>query len=345
MIAIVILLFCFSSIFSFLKYGKKNTQTFFLLLGGLLFLLAAFRNGAAVKDYETYVELYNNTEKWSIEVSFVIIAWIVRNVFFDNILFLFVIYAILGVTLKIDAIKELTALCFLSLTIYISNFYILHELIQIRAGIATGFLLLCIKPIYERNLKKFLLFACCAVLFHYSALLVFSLWFLKEDRINKYVYSAIIPLAYVFYFLQINLIEFFIQFVPIEHVQQKYTTYVLVQKHDINFAQINVFNYVFLVKCILYYVLLWKSNLVEAQNKYVNLLLKIEALSLASFVLFSAMPTFAFRINELFGVVEIILIPFIYYIFKPKLLSTIIVVFVGLGLLLINVFYINLITK
>jgi hypothetical protein len=344
MITIVILLFCLASFFSFLKFGEKNTKTFLLLLGGLLFLAAAFRVGNTVNDYDAYVIYYKNAFNTNVEFSFIFIAWIVRHIFFDNVLFLFVIYAMLGVALKIKALTTLTTLVFLSVIIYIGNFYILHELTQIRIGVAAGFLLLSIKPLYERNLKKFIFFAGCAMLFHYSALLIFFLWFFKGNSINKYVYAAIIPLAYVLYFFHINLIELFIQLIPIEYIQQRYGTYVLLQKKENNFANINVFNYVFLAKCLIFYVLLWKSKLIEIHNKYVNLLLKIEALSLISFVLFSAMPVFAFRISELFGVVEIILIPFIYYVFKPRFLSKALVIFIGLCMLLINIFYVNLIT-
>jgi hypothetical protein len=343
MIKLVLLLFCLVSFLSFIKFEKNTAKVVFLLSGGLLFLLAAFRDGNAVRDYNNYFELYNNSS-WSIEIAFKIIAWIVRYVFLDNIIFLFIIYALIGVGIKYKAIGELTPLCFLSLIIYISNFFILHELTQIRVGVAAGLLLLCIKPIYERDFRKFLFFSSCAVLFHYSALIVFPLWFLKGNKINKYIYAVIIPLAYIFYFLHINIIELSIKFIPIGYIQQRYNNYKLLQIQNIrDFGRINVFNYVFLVKCIIFYIILLKSRLVQMQNKYINILLKMQSFSLASFVFFSAMPVFAFRISELYGIVEIVTIPFIYYILKSKLLSRIIVVFIGLCLLLINIFYNKLI--
>jgi len=182
------------------------------------------------------------------------------------------------------------------------------------------------------------------VLFHYSALIVFPLWFLKGNKINKYIYAAVIPLSYIFYFLHVNIIELFIRLLPIEYIQRKYNVYKLLQEQNVDdYNRINVFNYVFLAKCIIFYIILWKSRLVQIQNKYINILLKMQSFSLASFVLFSAMPVFAFRISELFGIVEIITIPFIYYIFNPKLLSRIIIVFIGLCLLLINLFYTKLV--
>jgi hypothetical protein len=329
--------------FSFFKCKtNKITQSFFFLVI-LLILLAAFRDGNAVRDYNGYVSVYKKESTYLIEISFYIIAWLVNHVFFNNVIFLFVIYAILGVSLKAKAIRELTALYFLSLVIYISSFYILHELTQIRAGVAAGFLLLCIKPVYERNLRKFLLFASCAVLFHYSALPIYFLWFLKGDRINKYFYAAIIPFSYIFYFSHIDLVKLIIQFIPIAYIQKKYAAYVYLQTIAAGDAKTNVFNYVFLAKCLIYYVILWKSNLIKTQNKYITLLLKIEALSLVCFVLFSSIPVISSRVNELFGVVEIILIPMIYYVFRQKLFSTFIVTFIGLCFLLISIFYTHLI--
>jgi len=343
MIIIVILLFLLVSFFSFFKLGKKTTQIFFVLIGVILFLIAGFRGEGIDRDYSTYLLYYNKPGRIAVELSFTIISTIAH--FFGDPIFLFVFYATLGVVLKVIAIRELTALCFLSSVIYISNLYILHELTQIRAGVASGFLLLCIKPIYDRNFWKFIIFAGCATLFHYSAILVFLLWFIKGNHINKYFYATIIPLAYIVHFLNINLMEMFIKLIPITDIQKKYSVYMLLQEQEFgDFAKINVFNLSFLASCLIYYVILWKSELVKMQNRYVNLLLKIEAFSLTSFILFSAMPVFAFRISELLGVVEIILIPFMYYAFKPKLLSTSIVVSAGLGLLLINLFYIKLIT-
>jgi hypothetical protein len=343
MIILTISLFGSLSLFSFLNHKREATKMLFLFAAMFLFLLAAFRDGNTVRDYSNYVAMYKGTYKTFIEISFSIIVWLVKHIFFDNVSFLFIIYAILAVVIKIKAIKELTDLYFLSLVVYMSEFFIYHELTQMRTAVATGFLLLCIKPIYERDFRKFIAFASCAVFFHYSAFLVFFLWFIKKNPINKYVYSMLIPLAYIFHFFNVNIVNLLVQFIPLEDIKQKVNIYILLQKH--NQTELNVFNYIFLVKCAIYYIILWKSKLIEKQNRYVNLLLKIETLSLVSFILFSSLPVFAWRISQLFGVVEIILIPFIYFIFKSKLLSKMFVVFIGLCIMLINIFYANLITS
>jgi len=300
MIKLIFFIFCLTALFS-IKENKNNKK--YLLIVLLLILFAAFRDGNAVRDYNSYIVIYKNTSISLKEMSFSLIAWLTKHIFFDNVIFLFIIYAIIGVGLKTYAIKELTTLYFLSLVIYISNFYILHELTQIRVGVATGFLLLCIKPLYERNLQKFIILASFAVFFHYSVLPIYFLWFLRSDRINKYIYAIIIPLSYIFYFSHFNLIELLIKLIPITYIQQKYIIYKEAQLYAADGNKINVFNYLFLIKCLIFYILLWRYNYIKIKNKYIILLLKIEALSLASFIIFSTMPMFAFRINELLGVV------------------------------------------
>jgi hypothetical protein len=344
MIILVFSLFCFVFLFSFLSLKKKIEKIFLLFIGICLFLLAAFRDGDVLSDYGDYVNIYEaiRLHKVSVESSFSFIAWIVRYIFFDKVIFLFIIYALLGVILKLKAIKELTPLIFLSLVIYISKYYILHDLIQIRVGVASGLLLLCIKPIYERNLKSFLFFLIGATFFHISALVIVPLWFLKVSKINKYIYVAIIPVSYLFYFLNINMVDLIIKFIPIDFVQQKYNYYLIIQQNGV-FSERLVFGLTYFVRCLIYLVLLWKSNSISLHNKYINLLLKIEAFSLASFVMFFSMPVLAGRISELFGIIEIILIPCLYYVFKPKLLSKLIVIVVGICLILISIFRANLI--
>jgi hypothetical protein len=344
MIKIILFLFCLTTFFFFLKYGEKTKKNFFLLIILFLVLLAAFRDGNAVRDYKEYVNLYETDSISKREVAFRTISWFVRYIFSDNVLFLFIIYAALGVCIKTYAINELTTLFFFSILIYIGNLYILHELTQIRVGVSAGLMLLSIKPLYERNNKEFVILTIIAVMFHYVAFLAFFLLLLRRNKINRYVCATIIPLAYIVYFLNINIVEIFIRFIPIGYIQDKYNTYISLQEQNIDsFNKINVFNKVFLAKTLIYYFILWKYNVIIKYNKYAALLLEIEAVSLLSFILLSAMPVFAFRIYEFFGVVEIILIPFLYYTFKSKLFSSALVIFIGLCLLVINIYYNQLI--
>ncbi|MEG1611120.1 MAG: EpsG family protein [Alistipes sp.] len=311
----------------------------YILLGVFLVLYAGFRDGDAVLDYENYLQMYEDVKLGNPLLTEPTFIWIAS--LSSSSVMLFVIYALLGVGLKLFAIKQLSQLWFLSLVIYISNFFILHELTQIRAGVAAALLLLCVKPIYERNWKLFLLFSIAAILFHASALIILPLWFLTYSKQPHRILLALgLPIAYVVYFSGINLVGI----IPIPGIQEKLEMYQeLKMLGGEEWSKINVFNAVFLLKIGLFYLLLWKAELVETRNKYFLLMMNIFCISLMSFPLFAAMPVVGFRINELFGMVEILLFPMIYYIFRPKIMSKSIVVSIGCLILMISIFYNKLI--
>jgi hypothetical protein len=78
-------------------------------------------------------------------------------------------------------------------------------------------------------------------------------------------------------------------------------------------------------------------------NKYTIVLLNIYAVSLFMYPALAMMPVLAGRVNELLGIVEIVLFPLLYYIISPRYISALIIVVWSLGILLINIFKSSLI--
>lgn len=319
--------------------GLLNKYLLYIFLGVLLVIIAGFREEDVVRDYINYVTYFHEQDFLQVEPTFVLISKGIYLFIGPYPIYIFVLFAAIGVSLKLVAIKQLSSLWFLSLVIYISNFFILHEMTQMRAGIASALLLLCVKPIYERDLKRFLLFSLLGFLFHYSAIVILPLWFLGVKARKDFLMFSI-PVAYLIYFSGINLITT----IPIEVIQSKISIYqTLMELGDEESILINVFNFVFLGKIVLFYFLLYKYELIVSENKYVPILMKIYCISLLSYLVLAVMPPIATRINELFAIVEIVLLPLIYYAFKPAWFSKSIVVFIGICFFLINVLYVKLI--
>jgi len=322
-------------------FVRKEHNGLFLLFGGFLFLFAVFGAKYSV-DYENYVNMFNIIDQMCfrrIEPSFIFITKLVRFLT-DNVLFLFVVYAFLGVYLKCKAIKDLSEFWFLSLVIYLSNFFLLQEMTQIRVGVACGFMLIAIKPIFERDLKRFLCYALLAVLFHYSAILVFALWFLPTRNINRQFYALLIPTVYLLYGFGISFSSL-AELVPIQTLQDRIRWYKIYTEQE-NLS-INAFNVVQLVRCGLAFLFLWKFSLIKQHNKYLPILLQCYILSIVALVIFADLPVLAFRVSEFIGVVEIILVPCIYYLLKQKQFAIATISILGFGILLINLFHTNLI--
>jgi hypothetical protein len=334
------LIFLLIALFSLAKESRLK-KILFICTGVLLFLIAAFR-GNIDHDYNGYVILYNKAillTSLRIEPTFLLISFLIKHLF-NNVLFLFIIYALLGVYLKFYAIKNLTEFWFLAVLIYFSNFYILHEMTQIRVGIASAFILLSIRPLLDRNFKSFLFLVTLAILFHYSAILALPLYFLKGSKINVLFFALIIPVVYLLYFLHMH-ITFLIDLIPIPEVSIKFHQYKYLSTLN-NAHAGNVFNYLQLSRCCLAFLFLWKWELLQQNNKYSILLLKIYIIAISILVLLSDIPAIGARASELIMPVEILLIPSLMYIIKQKQLATIFVIAIGLLFLSLNVFYSSL---
>lgn len=336
----ILLLISFFLVISFFAlifdgFNSRYNKVLFLIIGVLLIIYVGFRDGESVRDYNLYITFFNDPETM-IEPTFTFISFIIRRFFNEEVILLFIFYAVLGVSIKLQAIHQLTPLLFLSLLVYVSNFLILHEMTQIRVGIASGILLLCIKPIYDRNLKMFLTLCVAATLFHYSALVLFPLWFINGNNPQKIVLLLAIPVGFLIYISNINLMLT----IPVPAIQDKIALYQEWQQMGIKgLEKINVFNILFLLRCAVFYLFLFNYELLIKSNKYAIILLKIYGLGLFVFMAFSVMPVIAFRIMELLGIVEIILLPMIYYLFKPAIFSKAIVFTISLAILLLNIFY------
>ena len=319
------------------RLGEKRRYLAMLLLGFLMILIAGLRPDDVDNDYKNYVDMYYNSFEIDTEPTFIFIASFVEF-FINNVVGLFFIYAFISLVIHIVSIKKLTSLWFLSLLVYMSNYYLLHEMNQIRVGVSAGFFLLALYHLCNGERRKYLLIALFATLFHYTAFILFAFAFFDGKPFKKwqyYFYMAIIPVAYVLYFLHISVLTT----IPIPYFEEKLRLYQALQAGGGMWDEINVFNLVLLTKIAMTLFLLWKSSLVYEYNKNVYLLLKIEIISIASWVALYEMPVVAMRMSELLGIVEIVLFPMLYYTVKPAWLGKVVVMTVAGVLLFISLFY------
>lgn len=307
-----------------------------------LFLISVFRPIGIDCDSETYFEMYNGDRIILAEYSFVLISDFAYYVFNDYRV-MFSIYAILGILFKLYTINRITPLFFLSILIYLSNFYILHDFTQIRAGASSALFLFALKCILDNRRIPALVCILCAVFFHYSSLAYLPLLVFTNTSLSKFwrwLLVLAVPVSYLIYFAGINLITA----IPIPFIGAKLELYQQLQEAgDTKIDHVNVFNMVFLVKIAIYYVLLWKYEVIEEKIPFIPLLLKIYAMSIVSLIVLTPLPVLSFRVSELYGVVEVLLIPLMYYAVKPQWASRLIVAFIAFVIMSINIFYNDLI--
>ena len=302
----------------------------------LLFVFAASRGAYVGRDYLVYVDYferlggssynYFTAESMAFyEPAFYIIPLVGKLLVGHYYSFFsFALFAILGTYYKLKAFSISNSF-FLSVLLYISNYYLLHEMIQIRVGVASGILLLSIKQVYNKNFIGFLILVLTACFFHYSSILFLPLYLVKTDRINTRLYIAVIIISYIIAVVKLNLFNI----VSISSLSPKIELYLERAERGEDIIP-NIWSPTAIINTVVTLLILLKSNIVNEKNKYVYVLLKCNVLSIVIFLIFLPVPVFSVRLSELFGIVQLCLFPAVIYVFREKIIGYGIVVFISL---------------
>ncbi len=318
------------------KISLSPTTIFLIIIGVVLILIAGFRPIGIDHDSLNYISILhvslseaNFIDK---EPSFWIINEINKFLFSGNVQTFFLIYAILGVTIKIIAIRRLSSSPPLSIYLYICLYFILLEMTQIRAGVATGIFLLAIPDIYNRNFKNYFLKTAIAMTFHYSAVIMLFLYFINSEKINKKIYYLLPILGLILSLVPTIMIDIFnlLSFIFPAFISNKITIHLMHMDNGHN-NKINIFNIFILSLTAFYYFFLF--NLDKVKSRLNILLIKLLAIQIFIFYAFSSIPVFAFRLSEFIGISMIIIIPNLILMFKHKLLPIFIILVWGGGYL------------
>lgn len=289
-------------------------------MGFVMVLIAGLREIGLDPDSENYEysfhHYYQSTEMGMVEPSFTLISAIL-NVFTDNVHFLFLVYAFLGVTIKLYAFKKNLPCIFVPMMLYISFYFVLHEMTQIRAGVVSALFLLAVYHIAKKEKRKALLLIIVGSFFHYSSLaLLPTLVFGNKDftRKGSILIALLIPLSYLIYFGGISMLLN----TDIPLIGNKLAIYQQAMEKGKMTVNINVFDPVHLVSVMLFYYTLYFRKTITAFNENYNVVIKIVAIGLFLHTSLAFLPVLALRISQLYCIVNIFLFSGIVFTFKQK---------------------------
>lgn len=333
----------FGSVVAMLR-NKAFGRALYPLTAIALILFCTLRPVGSDQDsiaYENYYFMDDFNRQQVAEPTYNLISNLAEFISAQNgLLLVFFIYAVVGVWLKFYAIRKLTDLPWLALIAYFGTYFLLHEFTQIRASVASGLLLISILFIYQRRLLPFVLCIAVASLFHYSALAALPLYWIIYGGMTvpvRVLIAATVPSGLAFDLAQID----WVNLIPIELIRSKIDIYQQVEA--LRDVKLNVFNAVYLVKYTLLYIFLLYSERLTRHSIYFPIFLKIYALSLFAYMALSFNSTFAIRISELLGIVEIVMIPLLFYLFRLRILGVLAVFLLSSGYLALGIYQTELI--
>lgn len=338
-------IFLFLILLGILKTEFKYPYSFlFSIITIILFIIAAFR-GNIGKDYESYIdsfhlvqlptEYFTNYAQWGFfEPFYYFIPAIIKLVnppFFEIIIFS--IFACIGISANLLGIYKLSTFKTLSVVHYFSFFFLLHEMTQVRAGIACGLMLLCIYFYYH---KRYFLYIFCfltAFAFHYTSILILIILFLKKDVFRLKLNLAILVFAVIAAAFKLNVMNEILFQVNLPFIQKLSSGLTSLTEEE---NKINVFNIPFLLNITLTIWLFINHKIIYTFNKYAYLLLKVQLISIVCFGLFTSIAVIAFRLYEFFGIVNVITVTYIIYTLRNKYLGYFIIIIYSLLLLILT---------
>lgn len=339
MIISVVVIFCIFALASLPDDTQKAFRfgAVWAIIGVVLVLISANRP-VEMPDYAMYAEGFRFDDKGRYEPGYASLMHLIRAQTSD-VFYLMLVMATIAISIRLYAIKRFSNFIWLSLAVYVSNVFILHDMIQIRAAIASGMLLFAIYYAHDRKWIKFIITTLIATMFHYSAISFLIIPFFVKDNFKKSIYSLIIPLGYILSLSGVT-VGHMVSLVPIPFVQKSYEMYV--NAMDLGEGdKINIFNAFILIRIAIAYLLIIGSAKMQKHNRLFLIWLKLYILGIIAFLLCRDIPALAFRLSELFFAVDILLYPMLVYLFryKNRAWCKVAVIIVGACSLFINIGY------
>lgn len=334
----LIALFICILILAFVEDYLTGAQKLCILavLSIVMIAAAALKDITIVADAEEYEQMFYNNDDAVVEISteptFIYISRLVLALG-GGVAWLFLIFAIISIPLKIGIMQKMTSWIFTALVIYVSRYYALHDLVQIRAGAACAFL---ISAVYFRCKKQPLLctvFFVIALAFHYSSLAVLPILLIGNRPANKpvkIIMASIIPIGFLMAYIGKDVFSL----VPSAIVRGK------VELYSANaFAYDTIVPYksgVTLVKCLLFYFFLYYYDYLCERVKHFPIMMYFEAASIYAILMLTTIPVLCIRLSELYGFLEPLLFVCCLYCIKPQYVARICLVCIGTFILIAN---------
>ena len=347
-----LVIFSFLSALAIAGHAKQFGQirlSLFILSALTLILFAGLRQAGVGADDWNYVDKflivpdltkwltgyykYTFAEAW-MEPAYIALGSLIR-VFTDEYVFLFTVVAFLSVGLACYNYYRYTPFVFLTLVLFFVHTYLYRDINQIRSAVAAAIGLFLISQIYYRKHIKVIATLSFAALFHMASLSLAIVYFLsffkvtRERLIYGYLISVILGLVGVSPVLLLAILP------DLGHVTTKLIGYA----YDPNTADtISLFDLTSIKNSFIFLMLIYHWHYLAEKVKYFKVMMLFYSLAVSWRMAFNDFGMFAARIATFFGVVEVILVPTLLYLFKQRIFATILILVYAFLTLYLNLF-------
>lgn len=303
----------------------------------LLALMAGFQDISVSKDHSNYQNIFDSIYEITgnsyyylitFEPGFVAIVVGFRKLFELNYgIAIMLFYALVSLTLKIFTINRLSINPYLTILLYFSYFFLLHEMTQIRIALASGIFLISLISFLNERRRTFVCLILLASCFHYSAIFYLILLFFNTTTLNRNLYISVIVVSLILGLIKLPILNT-LGDLDVSDLSGKINNYIEISK-DGSIA-VNVFNSLNILNilCCLYFLFFVKNQELVKDNRLV-FFLKCNILSIFLFSFLAGAPAFSLRFNQLFSIAQIFLFTYLVKYLPAKKLNVFILVIIA----------------
>lgn len=318
---LILSIFAIVVVLSFMEDYMPAWQKIIILatIGIALICISTFKpmTTADASNYEYY---FYNTDDIFIEVSteptFIYMSRYYLSLGF-GITAIFLTYALLAIPLKLTLLWKLTPFAFTSMIVYVGVYFPMHDVVQIRCGVAVAFLLLAMIPLAKRQYLIAMALLIVATLFHYSSLAFLPIFLLGNMKINNYwkwVLGVSIPICLLLYLAGFSVLNL----VPESLIKGKIDLYKEMGDSGVLDDCIPYRQLRFKAEFALLYIFIFFYDTIEKNCVYAPILIKVLAFGLGCHLLFAEVEVLGNRFHDLFGMFNVIAYTQCLYCFKPR---------------------------
>lgn len=288
-------------------------------IGIALICISAFKP-MTTTDATTYEYYFVCNEDPIVEVAteptFIYLSrWIIAHG--GDVVVLFFIYAALTIPLKLTALWKCTPYIFTAMIVYMGLYYPLHDVVQIRCGLATAILLWALIPLSKRQYFKATALMLIATTFHYSSLAFLPVLLIGNIPVGKYwkyALGATVPICLALYLVHIDATIL----IPSSQIEGKMDLYKEMSESGGWEEYIPYKQVPFLAEFVLLYVYLFFYDTIKKYCEFAPILVKIIVIEMVCMIMFAGIPVLGARLHELFGVFNVLAFTCCMYCIKPK---------------------------
>lgn len=310
---------------AFLSALKNKSGLMLFLASMILFFLAFIFSYDSYVDRDNYVGYYEIISSGGfvfVEPAFYFISHVSRMITGSPIL-VFPLFAMVGVLFKIYALKNISPNVYLSLLVYISYFYILHDNAQVRIGAAMTFILLAFYFYYHLALsvRYYIFFVFVAMMFHLSVVIFFIIPLFISRRFGLYVRWVFLCMLFSMMIIVLHLSGYSILQLVLSNLSYSYFESEKIDAYVANAQGVGIYNAV--VKLIPVYVVLLMYLIFSRKINYhfsqASVYARLLCFGALFFSLLAPLQIVAYRVFDLFYFFSIVFVPAVSFCFRSAL--------------------------